>query len=103
MTTERKKKLAVRMREPLFADNWREIIARIAGSSFCTGHNDRGWIADIDWVLKNGANYIKVLEGKYDDATRGKRGNGRSDPTESQFGTHLATDTDLERLEAQGL
>ena len=77
MTQARKTQLAVRMREPLFADNWREIVARIAGSSFCTGENDRGWKADIDWLLKNDGNYSKVLEGKY-DAKHGKRGNGQS-------------------------
>ena len=56
------------MREPAFADNWPEIITKVAESAFCTGHNDRGWEADIDWLLENDENYVKVLEGKYDDA-----------------------------------
>ena len=77
MTQARKDKLATRMREPSFADNWQAIIGKVAGSAFCTGDNDRGWKADIDWLLKNDGNYTKVLEGKYD------RSNGKtseSDP-----------------------
>ena len=72
MGSGRKKKLATRMREPAFADNWPEIITKVAESAFCTGHNDRGWEADIDWLLENDENYVKVLEGKYD------RSNGRA-------------------------
>ncbi|MHC4538304.1 MAG: replication protein [Planctomycetota bacterium] len=67
MTKDRKKKLAARMKEPDFADNWRGIIDRISASAFCTGDNERGWKADITWLLTNSENYVKVLEGKYDN------------------------------------
>lgn len=66
-TEQRKKKLKARMADPLFAANWREIIDRLSASNFCTGTNDRGWRADVDWLLKNSTNGAKVLEGKYDD------------------------------------
>ncbi len=55
------------MHEPLFSDNWKVIIGKVSASTFCTGHNDRGWKADIDWLLNKVQNYIKVLEGKYDN------------------------------------
>ena len=66
-TDHRQKKLKVRMREKFFTDNWREIIDKISASSFCTGGSERGWRADIDWVLKNSSNYAKVFEGNYDN------------------------------------
>ena len=65
MTKDRKAKLAVRMNEEEFAVNWKVIIEQIALIPFLTGDNDRGWKANIDWILKNSTNYIKVLEGKY--------------------------------------
>ncbi len=97
MTPQRKKQLDTRMREKLFADNWCAIIDKLSASTFCTGHNDRGWKADIDWVLKNSTNYAKVIEGKYDN-TLGNNAN----PDKNQFATHPATDNDLARLEAEG-
>jgi len=72
MTNTRRKKLAARMREPLFAENWQAIIDKLAASSFATGNNDRGWKADLDWLLKNSDNYSKVLEGKYDNRLDGR-------------------------------
>lgn len=44
---------------------WIEVIQRLDRSSFCRG-NDRGWRADIDFLLKPDT-ATKVLEGKYDD------------------------------------
>ena len=32
-----------------------------------TGNNDRKWKADLDWLIKNDTNMLKVLEGKYND------------------------------------
>ena len=63
---DRISKLNSRMKEQCFADNWREVIDKIAESRFCLGENDRCWIADVSWVLANSDNYAKVLEGKYD-------------------------------------
>jgi len=72
MTDTRKNKLKTRLMEDDFAENWKMIIDKIAASSFCTGNNNRGWKADIDWLLTNSANYIKILEGKYDNQKIGK-------------------------------
>lgn len=36
-----------------------------ARTPFLTGHNDRGWQADFDWLIQNDKNLFKVLEGKY--------------------------------------
>lgn len=64
-TDHRKNKLQARMQEPLFAEHWQEIIDKLSASSFCTGDNGRGWKADVDWLLKNSDNYVKVFENKY--------------------------------------
>lgn len=47
-------------------DDWREAFRRIADSDFCNGNNDRGWIADFDFVLRKDT-LPKALEGKYDN------------------------------------
>jgi len=45
---------------------WREVVQRIARSKFCCGENDRGWVADFDFLVRP-ETFTKVLEGKYDD------------------------------------
>ena len=69
LTPDRQAKLKTRRREPLFAENWQQIIDKLAASAFCCGRNDRSWKADLDWILKDSTNYTKVLEGKYDNET----------------------------------
>jgi hypothetical protein len=38
-------------------------------SSFLTGHNDRGWKADLDFILREDK-FINILEGKYSTKSR---------------------------------
>lgn len=63
----RKAKLKARMKEPYFAENWQAVIDKVAASPFCCGENDRNWKADCTWILTNSDNYVKVMEGKYDE------------------------------------
>lgn len=65
---QRESKLKTRMKENLFAENWRQIIDMAAASRFCIGQNDKNWKADFDWILKDSTNYAKVLEGRYNNA-----------------------------------
>ncbi len=46
-----------------------DLFRRASQSAFLNGENDRGWYADFEWLL-NESNLTKVLEGKYDRATR---------------------------------
>jgi len=69
LSADRKRHLSARAKEEYFINSWKEAIARIAGSQFCTGTNDRGWRADVDWFLKPGT-IAKVMEGKYDNKER---------------------------------
>ncbi len=64
---ERNEKLATRCTSEFFLANFQDALKKIMGSSFCKGKNDRNWKASIDWFLANDTNYIKALEGKYDD------------------------------------
>lgn len=64
---ERKEKLGVRLESEHFRTNWRPAIERLARSSFALGKGNTGWKADINWFLSNDTNYVKILEGKYDD------------------------------------
>lgn len=43
-----------------------EIFDRCSVSRFLKGDNNQGWKADFDWIT-NRANWVKILEGKYDD------------------------------------
>lgn len=47
--------------------DWRAAIARLAASEFCNGSNDRGWIADFDFLVTRKDTIAKALEGKYDN------------------------------------
>ena len=44
-----------------------ELFLKIQTSPFLIGNNQRGWRASFDWVFSNGKNWVKVLEGNYDD------------------------------------
>lgn len=43
-----------------------EAVKKAAESDFLNGKNDRGWVADFDWMIKPN-NFIKVFEGNYDN------------------------------------
>lgn len=67
LTDKRRKALRVRMAEKQFSENLSLLIDKIAASDFLCGQGERSWRADCDWLLKNDTNYVKVLEGKYDN------------------------------------
>lgn len=47
-------------------DSFITAIRNISKSSFLKGKNDRGWVITFDWFIKP-SNFIKVLEGNYND------------------------------------
>lgn len=66
ISIKRKASIKQRMADPFFSQKWREALDRIKTSAFCTGKNDRGWKADIDWFLKPDS-VVRIMEGKYDN------------------------------------
>jgi len=69
LTDKRRSALKVRMSEKQFAENLPLLIEKVACSDFLCGQGERGWRADCDWLLQNDTNYVKILEGKYDNQT----------------------------------
>lgn len=63
--TEARTKTIRRMARDYPVDDWVKVFAKIEQSPFLTGANDRGWKADLDFVLTE-RNFVKILEGKYD-------------------------------------
>jgi hypothetical protein len=47
--------------EPEFFENWKQLIDMLDGSDFHTGSNDRGWVATIDYLIRN-TKYQSLLE-----------------------------------------
>ena len=74
-SANRRSKLAARLRDCGGIDGWRSALAKIRGSPFCRGDNDRGWKADFDFLLQE-SSFIKLMEGRYDD--RGKTSKQKS-------------------------
>lgn len=65
LTDKRKKHIRARYtKHPL--DEILTVFKKMEASSFLKGDNNR-WQASFDWVFKNEDNFVKVLEGKYDD------------------------------------
>ena len=67
MTAERLKKLRMRTVEAGGLDKFLEEIDKaLAASSFLRGENNRGWSADIDFLLQK-SSFVRLLEGAYAD------------------------------------
>lgn len=65
-TGKRKIAADARWQEKSEETYWADVIHRIARSEFCQGKNDRGWVADFDFLIRPGTD-DKILEGKYDN------------------------------------
>lgn len=68
LTDKRKMKIRVRFEEMKFNyETLQEVFDKCEASYFMRGDNKRGWKADFDWIFTNSQNWVKVLEGKYDN------------------------------------
>lgn len=66
----RKKAAEARWREKPDPKYWETVIARaVLASHFCRGINDRGWLADFEWMVRPDT-HLKIMEGKYDNRER---------------------------------
>lgn len=74
LSGERRKKIATRWREHPDWPFWEEFWRRVAGSSFlCGTRPDQTWKASLFWCL-NQENFLKILEGHYDNRPEGGTG-----------------------------
>lgn len=67
LSEQRKKHIKARYKEYGY-DKMIEVIKQAGKSDFLCGKNDRQWKADFDWLM-NPANFIKVVEGKFENKT----------------------------------
>ena len=69
LSDTRRKKLNALLKKKDF--DWKKIIDKMSVSDFLLGKveskNFPNFRGDLDWLIKNDTNYIKVLEGKYDN------------------------------------
>lgn len=63
----RRAHLQERLKNPYFVQNAVACIEKMGQSAFCAGENDRHWKATIDFFLANDNNFVKAMEGKYDN------------------------------------
>lgn len=62
LTEDRRRKIRSRMAKRPDVGEWRRAFEAITAAAFYRGQNDRGWVADFDWIIKNDTVVAKVLE-----------------------------------------
>ena len=72
ISKERKKLLRARWKEHPDICQWKCLLKKMEESSFLKGANEKSWTASFDWLISNDTNWLKILEGKYDDRKKGK-------------------------------
>jgi hypothetical protein len=66
-----------------------EVISKAGTSDFLNGKNQRGWVADFDWIFRPN-NFPKVLEGIYDNRPNTQiNGNNRTSTYQEQRAAEL--------------
>ena len=71
LSKSRKAKIGVRVTEMGGVEKAMETIEKlfrkVSESKFLNGDNDRSWKASFDWLFENDKNWVKVMEGNYDN------------------------------------
>ena len=67
LSDARKKAISARCKKYSFED-FRKIFEMAEESSFLKGSNNRNWVANFDWLIRD-SNMAKVLDGNYTDRT----------------------------------
>lgn len=77
LTESRKKKLSTRISEfkKTYPDAdylavFYRIFLKIEDSSFLKGDNKNNWKCSFDWIFENDKNWIKIIEGNYDNKNK---------------------------------
>jgi len=69
--TEKREKAIKKLIKRYSLEDIKAVFTKAQKSSFLTGKNDRGWKADIDFILREDK-FISILEGKYDCKSKSK-------------------------------
>lgn len=78
ITGERKVKVAARWKENPDMETFDTLFRTAEASDFMKGQNNQRWKADFDWMMVAG-NFMKVLEGKYNNRQPEVRGSFDTD------------------------
>lgn len=62
----RRSKIRQRLKDCGGLSGWVAALEKLEASSHCTGSNDRGWRADLDFLLQS-QSFTRLMEGRYDD------------------------------------
>lgn len=68
-TPERARKIRARLKDHGF-DGWKQALTNLSQSEFLLGKNDKGWRADLDFVLQP-KSFNRLIEGFYQNETEG--------------------------------
>lgn len=71
ITTARKNSINARVKE-YGLNKIGDVFQKVSQSKFLCGDNDRGWVADFDWIMSPNK-FIKILEGKYQNNEKPKK------------------------------
>lgn len=66
LTDKRRRAIKARWRELNKLEEWKFLFQKTAASRFLMGENDRGWRADLDFLLREDK-MTAIFEGKYDN------------------------------------
>lgn len=89
LTDNRKRKINTRLKEMAKTSSGarqtlHELFSKVQSSSFLKGEDKDGWKANFDWVFTNSDNWIKVIEGNYDNRTTPTKNQKEDDKPASQ-------------------
>ena len=81
LSTSREKAITARLKE-FTVEQFTTVFKKAEASKFLTGRNGKAWRANFDWLI-NASNFVKVLDGNYDD--RAANCDGMSDNPEDDL------------------
>ena len=68
LSDARKQKIQIRLEEMKFDEGVLiSVFQKMENSKFCRGDNKNGWKASFDWLFGNSTNWVKMIEGNYDE------------------------------------
>lgn len=100
LTKARKSHLRQRLIECGGIEGWKAALAKVRDSPFCRGDNDKGWRADLDFLVQP-KSFTKLMEGAYDHRNGAQR-NGKHSIQSSIDAATCAINARLDRLGDQG-
>jgi hypothetical protein len=76
LTPKRKTGLRQRLADAGGIQGWHTALEKARASPLCRGDNDRGWKADLDFLLQQ-KSFTRLMEGSYDNGINGGNGNSK--------------------------